>query len=98
MAYAQFTKARWASGDLRGVPIVDAAKLIAEEWKALPEAQKKVWRSPRGTRLRPTMTNIFQGYVDEVAADMRRYKTEFQTVFGHEAGARPTTKTSAVAA
>ena len=41
-ARAVFTKERWATGDMKGISLVDAAKTINEEWKALSAAEKKV--------------------------------------------------------
>jgi hypothetical protein len=49
-AYTQFYKERWASGDLGNIKAVDAAKLLGAEWKALPEAEKKVRNSPQPLR------------------------------------------------
>ena len=40
-AYAIFTKARWASGDL-GNKVTDAAKAIGREWRSLSDNEKQV--------------------------------------------------------
>ncbi len=40
--YVIFTKARWASGDFKGIKASDVAKLVAKEWKALSASEKKV--------------------------------------------------------
>jgi hypothetical protein len=40
--YAVFTKERYASGDMRGIKVVEGAKLLAQEWKGLSEEEKKV--------------------------------------------------------
>jgi len=41
-AYNTFTKDRWASGDLKGIAIIEAARLLSREWKALTPAERKV--------------------------------------------------------
>ncbi|KEZ44200.1 hypothetical protein SAPIO_CDS3132 [Scedosporium apiospermum] len=42
-AYSLFVKARWASGDVSNVAstAAGAARILADEWKALPESEKK---------------------------------------------------------
>jgi len=40
--YGQFTKDRHASGDFARMTIAESAKLIAKEWKALSDTDKKV--------------------------------------------------------
>lgn len=42
--YALFTKARWATGDFKNIPVPEASKLVSQEWKALSPAEKKVCR------------------------------------------------------
>ena len=37
-----FTKERHVSGDLKGIKLAEASKLIDKEWKELTAAQKKV--------------------------------------------------------
>jgi len=37
-----FAKERYASGDLKGIPLGDNAKLVAREWAALSPSEKKV--------------------------------------------------------
>lgn len=37
-----FSKDRHATGDFKGVKVVDAAKLIAREWRELPANEKQV--------------------------------------------------------
>jgi plasmid replication initiation protein len=39
---AAFTKERWASGDMKGISVVDANKALNNEWKTLSAAEKKV--------------------------------------------------------
>ncbi|CAG8950527.1 hypothetical protein HYFRA_00002734 [Hymenoscyphus fraxineus] len=41
--YALFTKQRWASGDFKGVPIIEATKQLSSEYRALSEAEKKTF-------------------------------------------------------
>jgi hypothetical protein len=41
-ALAVFTKERWASGDLKGIPLVVATKSLKNEWSTLSAAEKKV--------------------------------------------------------
>ncbi|KAF1814217.1 hypothetical protein P152DRAFT_456446 [Eremomyces bilateralis CBS 781.70] len=38
-----YTKQRWESGDLKGIAPSEAMKLVAGEWKALGEAEKKIY-------------------------------------------------------
>ncbi|USP74223.1 hypothetical protein yc1106_01497 [Curvularia clavata] len=42
--YIVFSKARHASGDMKGIAVTEAAKLIANEWKALSESEKKKYQ------------------------------------------------------
>ncbi|KAF2842339.1 hypothetical protein M501DRAFT_998616 [Patellaria atrata CBS 101060] len=42
--YARFASSRWDSGDMRHIPVTQASKLIAQEWKALSESEKNVFR------------------------------------------------------
>ena len=41
-AYIQFTINRHASGDFKNIPLAERARLMAQEWKALAESEKKV--------------------------------------------------------
>jgi hypothetical protein len=41
-AYNIFFIERYATGDMKGIKVTEAAKLIASEWKVLSEAEKKV--------------------------------------------------------
>ena len=41
-AYSYFLQERHSTGDYKGMTIVEAAKLIAREWKGLSDGQKKV--------------------------------------------------------
>ncbi len=43
-AYALFSKARWAAGDLQGKLVPEASKLVANDWKELSAAERKVRR------------------------------------------------------
>jgi len=38
-----FQQDRWASGDMQGIPVVDAAKQITKEYNALSASEKKKW-------------------------------------------------------
>jgi hypothetical protein len=41
-AYNIFYVERWSGGDMKGIKVTDAAKLIGNEWKTLTAAEKKV--------------------------------------------------------
>jgi hypothetical protein len=41
--YSLFLKDRYDSGDMKGMTVNEASKLIAREWKDLNAAEKKVW-------------------------------------------------------
>lgn len=41
-AYLQFSTNRHASGDFKNIALPERSKLIAKEWKALSEGEKKV--------------------------------------------------------
>lgn len=41
-AYLRFSADRFASGDLKGLSIPEAGKLVSEEWKDLSAAEKEV--------------------------------------------------------
>ena len=43
-AYSYFYQGRLQSGDYRGLKLVEAAKLVGREWKALSDSEKKVCR------------------------------------------------------
>lgn len=40
--YINFVAERWASGDMKDVPLKDAAKSLAAEWKQLSDGRKQV--------------------------------------------------------
>lgn len=40
--YLMFVTNRWASGDLKNIRVVEASKLISQEWRALSSDEKKV--------------------------------------------------------
>ena len=42
----QFSRERYASGDLKHMSIKDAGRLIGNEWKSLTDAERKVRASP----------------------------------------------------
>lgn len=42
IARSFFLKDRYATGELKGIPFGDAAKLIAREWTALSASERKV--------------------------------------------------------
>lgn len=44
--YAIFTRARFATGDLKGLKIGEAGQLIGREWKGLSASEKKVRHLP----------------------------------------------------
>lgn len=74
---AFFTKDRFASGDLKGISITDASKLLTSEWNSLSPSERKV------SRKLPLKlpTNNVKVYEDRAAADTQRYVQEFKTVF-----------------
>ena len=37
-----FNRDRWATGDFKGLKIPEATRLVAREWKALSDNEKKV--------------------------------------------------------
>jgi hypothetical protein len=41
-AYNYFSAERYASGDMKSINIIDAARLISAEWKSMTAAEKKV--------------------------------------------------------
>lgn len=41
-AFVQFTRERWASGDLKGIKIADAGALLKKEYNELSDAARKV--------------------------------------------------------
>ena len=41
-AFTQYSQSRWQSGDFTGEPFQGVAKSIAQEWKSLTPAEKKV--------------------------------------------------------
>jgi hypothetical protein len=41
-AYTIFVAERWATGDMKGIAVREAARVIGEEWKALSAGEKKV--------------------------------------------------------
>jgi len=41
-AYLQFYSERHATGDFKSIPITEATKLVATEWKALTASEKQV--------------------------------------------------------
>lgn len=43
--YISFVTERWASGDMKDVPIADAAKSMSAEWRQLSDSQKQVCAS-----------------------------------------------------
>ncbi|KFY26641.1 hypothetical protein V493_03972 [Pseudogymnoascus sp. VKM F-4281 (FW-2241)] len=42
-SYILFVKERYTSGDFKGIPSTEAAKLLAQEYKALSESEKKLY-------------------------------------------------------
>ncbi|EUC50193.1 hypothetical protein COCMIDRAFT_82655 [Bipolaris oryzae ATCC 44560] len=43
--YALFSRARHATGDFKGIPVIQASKLIGAEWKSLNESEKQKYQS-----------------------------------------------------
>ncbi|KAH7414298.1 hypothetical protein DE146DRAFT_31341 [Phaeosphaeria sp. MPI-PUGE-AT-0046c] len=58
--YAYFAMERWASGDMKGIAVGDAGKVIGAEWKALSAGEKKKYADAAAADLKR--------YHDEVAA------------------------------
>jgi hypothetical protein len=71
--YTLFTTERHSSGDMKGILITDASKIIAAEWKALSASEKKVCTLSifQISRLTP-----LQKYEDQWAADTARFKRD----------------------
>jgi hypothetical protein len=70
--YVLFYSERHASGDLKGIPVGQAAKIASAEWKALSAAEKKVCSLTVLTA--PTLTS-YQKYEDAYAASKRTLAT-----------------------
>lgn len=83
--YIQFSVNRNASGDFRNIAVSERAKLIAKEWKALSEGEKKVSLTNSNALLGGTMANqiLNQKYKDIFTADHDRYSEEYTSVYGH---------------
>ncbi|KFY73653.1 hypothetical protein V499_06275 [Pseudogymnoascus sp. VKM F-103] len=61
-AYILFVKERYASGDFKGISPVEAAKVLAQEFKALSESEKKLYEDlavAERERYAKEMTNTF---------------------------------------
>ena len=82
--YTYFFMERHDSGDMKAVPVSEAAKLISKEWKALTPAEKAVslhclartWMTP----------NVWfkQKYENLHNEDLARYTREYKDVYGHD--------------
>ncbi|KAL8635862.1 MAG: hypothetical protein Q9228_006686 [Teloschistes exilis] len=49
--YTMYYKERYHSGDFKGMPVVDAAKLISKEWHGLDASQRKPYQQAAGEDL-----------------------------------------------
>ena len=78
--YSLFLKDRYDSGDMKGMTIVEAGKLVAREWKDVSPAEKRVSNQP--VRAFDTMLMLKQAYTERHAIDHNRYVTEYKTVYG----------------
>ena len=58
--YMQFSINRNASGDFKHIGVIERAKLIGQEWKALNESEKKV-----STTTSSSLGSIERGMADE---------------------------------
>ncbi|KAK5168243.1 uncharacterized protein LTR77_006812 [Saxophila tyrrhenica] len=66
-SFAQFNVNRQASGDFKNIAFTERMKLIAQEWKALSESEKKVMKK----------------YKDLGSQEKTRYASEYNDVYGH---------------
>lgn len=79
---ALFAQDRWASGDLKGVKVTDAAGLLKKEFLELPESERQVSAAPGTPSNKPT--NILQAYRERASADKERYIREYRVAFNRD--------------
>lgn len=83
--YNYFYAERLRSGDFSGIRIVDAAKRLGAEWKALSTNEKKVqWHFYFLYSQCHLLTLGAQPYVDLSNNDMARYEQEIKTVYNRD--------------
>lgn len=75
---ALFTRDRHASGDFKGLPIGECAKLISKDWEALSAAEKQVCDS---SCFSIYMLIDSKAYTDRALASRQRYYAEYKTVY-----------------
>lgn len=93
-----FAADRWASGDLQGLKVTEASRLLSREWEALPAAEKKVRFC--GFILQFYTNLLSQKYADAYAEANAKYLTDRVKVYGEPAVSKrksPTAKDSAAA-
>jgi hypothetical protein len=81
-AYVLFSKSRWQSGNFAGQRPADAAKTIADEWKALSDAERQVrvaWSCVDACD-----ADSWQPFFDSAEADRARYANEVRSTLGRE--------------
>lgn len=85
-AFSRFTSERHSSGDLKGIGLAEASKLISNEWKALSASEKKV----RSIALDVScLLSLLQKYEDAYALEKVEFQREYERTYGHKPGASP---------
>jgi hypothetical protein len=79
-AYSYFFADRHASGDLKGLSIGEAGKLLGREWKELSSSEVQV--NIHTDLLVTHPTDSVQIYTNKAEADKTRYVEEYKTVYG----------------
>jgi hypothetical protein len=93
--YTRFMGERRASDDFRGIGNAEAFKLIAEEFKALSDGERKVRSSALFALSKNTHTNTpSQKYIDVYEKEKASYAAQFEKVYGRLPGKKPLTNTA----
>ena len=66
MAHVEFFKERFSTGDMKGIAVPDAMKLIMREWKELGEADKQVSHNKFAQILSQLWTSADLGHHAEI--------------------------------
>ncbi len=83
-SFSFFLQDRYKSGDLAGMKIGDAGKLIGGEWKALGANEKQVSRRHIMRTDGPKFNISGQAYVRRAEEDMARYEQEVKAVYNRD--------------
>lgn len=70
-SYIHFVSSRFATGDMKDIKLSEASKLIAEEWKALSEGEKKVGARALSPVINVMLSCLLTGFA-EVQRSLRR--------------------------